>query len=72
MRRLCVFLLVLPLSGCAFFDDVVAFSDQEWHKFADDPNTPCNAPQRPARACGDGSIVQAGAQLPAQTAEPPR
>jgi hypothetical protein len=61
MKRLvCLSVLLLPLTGCAFFEDCVAFSETEWHKFADDP-----APG-PVRACGDGPL------LIQQTAEPPR
>jgi hypothetical protein len=70
MKRLfCLFLLLLPLAGCAFFDDCVAFSEREWNKFTDD-GTPCNA--GPVRACGDDPIIQTGANFPAQTSEPPR
>ena len=74
MKRLfCLLLLLLPLTGCAFLDDCVAFSDREWHKFADDPISPCGAPPGPVRACGeDSGIIQTGARLPAQTVEPPR
>ncbi len=70
MKRLCcLFLLLLPLTGCAFFDDCVAFTETEWHRFAD-PNPPSQP--APVRACGDGAIMQTGATLPAQTQEPPR
>jgi hypothetical protein len=71
MKRLCCLLsLLLPLTGCALFEDCVAFSETEWHKFTDDP-APCAARPTQVRAC-DGSIIQAGSQIPAQTAEPPR
>lgn len=66
-RLLCLLTLLLPLTGCAFFEDCVAFSDTEWHKFTDDPNTPCAPRPTQVRAC-DGTIIQTGAQ----TVEPPR
>jgi hypothetical protein len=59
MKRLFLLVLLLPLTGCAFFDDCVAFTGTEWHKFVDDP-----APG-PVRACGEGPVIQA------QTVEPP-
>lgn len=62
-RLLCVWMLLLPLAGCALFEDCVAFSEQEWHKYADDGAPPAGQ----VRACGDGAIMQAGA---VQTAEP--
>jgi hypothetical protein len=62
MKRLfCLMLLLLPLAGCAFFEDCVAFSEREWHKFAEDDSA-C----RPVRACSDS------VNLPTPTAEPPR
>ncbi len=64
MKRLLLPLLLLPLAGCAFFDDCVAFSETEWHKFVDEPGAGA------VRACGDG-VVPAGGPLPVQTVEPP-
>jgi hypothetical protein len=69
MRRWCLLVLLLPLGGCAFFDDCVAFSEAEWHKFVDD--APAGSPGQ-VRACGEGPVAPAGGRLPVQTAEPPR
>jgi hypothetical protein len=69
MKRLaCLSALLLPLAGCAFLDDCVAFTEHEWHKFTDEPGTACATPPGPVRACGDGSVIQTSAQ----TVEPPR
>ena len=58
MRRLCcVALLLVPLAGCALFEDCVAFSEREWHKFTDDAPTQ-------TRACDGDPLMQ--------TVEPPR
>ena len=63
MKRLfCVILLLLPLTGCALFEDCVAFSEREWHKFTDDLGEPSNEPTQ-ARTCSDPLL---------QTVEPPR
>jgi hypothetical protein len=63
MKRLfCLLLLLIPLAGCAGFDDFTGFGEYR-------PGSTCGAPA--VRAC-DGGVIQAGASLPAQTAEPPR
>ena len=60
-RVLCVLLLLMPLAGCAGFDDFTAFGEF-------DAESPCAL--RPAvNACG---VAQTSGSLPAQTAEPPR
>jgi hypothetical protein len=61
-RLLCLLLLVMPLTGCAGFDDFTAFG-------APEPGSPCANRPAPVNACG---VVQTSASLPAQTAEPPR
>jgi hypothetical protein len=60
MKRLLCLLLLLPLTGCAAFDDLTAFNAE--------PGSPCARPA-PVNACG---VVQTSASLPAQTGEPPR
>jgi hypothetical protein len=63
MKRLfCLLLLLTPLAGCAGFDDFASFGEYQ-------PGSSCGAVA--TRAC-DGSVIQAGGTLPAQTAEPPR
>jgi hypothetical protein len=61
MKRLLCLLLLLPLTGCAAFDDLTAFGNAE-------PGSTCAWPA-PVNACG---VVQTSASLPAQTTEPPR
>jgi hypothetical protein len=61
-RLLCLLWLMMPLSGCAGFDDFTAFGGPE-------TASPCANRPAPVNACG---VVQASASLPAQTAEPPR
>jgi hypothetical protein len=64
MKRLfCLLLLLTPLAGCAGFDDFASFGEYQ-------PGTSCGVGPVAVRAC-DGSVIQAGASLPAQTAEPP-
>ncbi len=65
MRRVCLLVLLLPLAGCEVFDDYLAYSEPN-------SNNSCGVRPSPVRACGDGPILQTGAQLPAQTIEPPR
>jgi hypothetical protein len=61
-RLLCVLLLLMPLTGCAGFDDFTAFGGPE-------TGSPCANQFAPVSACG---VVQTSGSLPAQTAEPPR
>ena len=61
-RLLGLLLLLLPLSGCAGFDDLTAFGEPE-------TGSPCANRPAPVSACG---ISQTSGSLPAQTAEPPR
>jgi hypothetical protein len=60
MKRLTILVLLLPLTGCAIFDDFSAFAE---------PASPC-VPQPAVNACAAPGVVQTA--FPAQTVEPPR
>ena len=62
MKPLVFLVLLLPLTGCAAFEDFGVFAEPE-------PASPC-ATQPAVRACATGGVIQT--ILPAQTAEPPR
>jgi len=64
MKRLLVLCLLLPIGGCAAFEDFGVFMEPE-------TPSPCGSPPA-VRACGGTGLMQTGANLPAQTQEPPR
>ena len=65
MKRMLVLLVLMPLAGCAEFDDFTAFRERPM-------GSPCAAQAVAAPACGVSGVVQTSATFPAQTAEPPR